>query len=261
MTESRKPDPDAVRTARRGSERMKKSNHAITMAKTLFLVVVLLVFAGRHCIAEEQIDRGTEVPCDGISVEEILDNMKEAVGRITTFRGLMEVEVVLQDEPLLQQYRMWYAEGDRSRLEWNDAQGSAIIKTCDGTVTWFYIEDEQKAFVQKTTAGDGVLDLFRVMRDPHRYHRFTCKGVDVIRERSVYVLALEPRDYRTNSRTAWYVDAETWFLLGTRSDTDGIINRVSFKDAEINPPLDPSIFTFVPPEGVQVIDFDTVPKS
>lgn len=241
---------------------MKKNTCVHAVAGALFSLLLLLSpYGGSEIQAKGNGEEPPARPSANVTVEEIVLNMKNSVEGIATFRGIMEAEVLLAEGPVTQEYRIWYGSGNRSRLEWTSPDGGAMTRVCDGITTWFHVAVENKLYVQKTLEGDLVLELFEMLRDPRAHHDIAYIGAGHSGGRKSHLLKVEPRNIRTNARTTWHVDGATWFLLATESDVDGIHNRVNFRDSEFNPDLDPSTFEFMPPEGVQVIDFDAIPDS
>ena len=240
--------------------RRNRRGHMVAGA-LVFLLLLLSPWGGATIQARGDGEASPGKSAQGVTVEQVMLNMRDRVEAIRTFRGVMEAEVLLGEGPVTQEYRVWYGTGNRSRLEWTSPDGSAMTRVCDGTTTWFHVAGENKLYVQKTLEGDLVLELFEMLRDPRAHHRVTYIGTGQSGGRKTHLLKVEPRDVITNARTTWHVDGETWFLLATESDVDGIHNRVNFRNPEFNPDLDPSTFEFVPPEGVQIIDFDAIPPG
>lgn len=76
-------------------------------------------------------------------------------------------------------------------------------------------------------------------------------------------LELRPKDPRAARESGGYAQIRLGFAGSSlkRMDLRDNLNqttRIEFKSAERNPNLDPSLFTFTPPEGVDVLDAEQV---
>ena len=72
-------------------------------------------------------------------------------------------------------------------------------------------------------------------------------------------LELEPKDARAARESGGYAEIRLGFAGSSlkRMDLRDNLNqttRIEFKNPERNPNLDPSLFSFTPPEGVDVLD-------
>ncbi|NNF03544.1 MAG: outer membrane lipoprotein carrier protein LolA [Rhodothermales bacterium] len=142
-------------------------------------------------------------------------------------------------------------ENEKYRVE----TGGQTIVT-DGVVTWVHNVAERQVLINDYDADESTFSLTEILRAFDREYEATSVERTTEGETSYSVLELIPRDVFTD-----YQSVRLWIR-----DSDGLVSRmrlVDLNDAVLefelselvfNPSVDAATFTFVAPEGTEIVD-------
>lgn len=142
-------------------------------------------------------------------------------------------------------------EHEKYRVE----TGSQTIVT-DGVVTWVYNIAEGQVLVNDYDADESTFSLTEILRAFDREYdaiSVEAAGVDGAPHR---VLELAPRDVFADygSVRLWIRDSDGLVTRMRLVDLNDAVLEFDLSEIEFNPPVDPTVFTFAPPEGVEIVD-------
>ncbi|HWV57316.1 MAG TPA: outer membrane lipoprotein carrier protein LolA [Longimicrobiales bacterium] len=146
---------------------------------------------------------------------------------------------------------------DKLLMQFTDPAGDILVS--DGTHFWVYYPSADPNQVIRTSAaaGAGVVDLqAQFVGDPVARFEYSQRPSERVGGRESHVFLLVPRDPEAGYRSlqVWLDPAD---LLARRfeiTELNGNVRRIDLESIEINPTIPDSLFRFVPPEGVRVVD-------
>ena len=238
------------------------------MKKNLSLIFILVLLLVPGC-SRKDISPEPKVPDapppveKEYSAEEIVANMQQLGESIVTFQGVMEISSDFNGAMEAQQYRLWYSDDNRNRMEWETETEGKTVTVSDGENAWHYNEKEKVAFVVSNDIefiqdDTFVSDLFGQLREPGELFLFAYKGMAEVEGRRAYILEVTPKEYELDVFFTWWLDAETWFPFKSETVLDGMISTVLFREMIFNPALGDEVFTFIVPDGVEIIDLNKI---
>jgi len=143
------------------------------------------------------------------------------------------------------------------RMRWSYETPEPSLLVTDGQVLWMY--DPLLEEAQRLPNAGGVLSSAAVqflMGEGDLLAAFRVEAVDC--DASPVRLELLPRTDVGYERLSLEVDAESGGVLAsTVTDLFGNRTRVAFQDVRVNTAPEAALFTFEPPEGVEVFDLLT----
>ena len=125
----------------------------------------------------------------------------------------------------------------------------------DGETVWSYIPKNNQVQISDS---EGSNEMFlsppNIFKQNAEEHQAVLLGEEKINERDCDVLSLVSRDPGETLVTVW-IDRDLHFPVKAREETStGDIATHALSDVRLNEIIDDRIFTFIPPEGVSVID-------
>jgi outer membrane lipoprotein-sorting protein len=196
-------------------------------------------------------------PAPQMTAEQVVEKISQFSETLKTFKGTTVMTAEFDGQTIRDEYEVWFGGEGLTRLEWVTPEYGKSIIVLDGNQSWYYIEGDNLVYlsdiVDETLEAAG---LFKHLQDPAGANDFTYLGMEEVEGRLAHVLEVRQKDGASLAVTTWYVDAATWFPFITGSEMSGIITRTVFTDFEINPVLDPAVFTFTPPEGTEILRVD-----
>ena len=186
-----------------------------------------------------------------------------------------------QAEPIPQWYgqtQRWFQAPDRWRIETSGSAASgsnwSTISVSDGSSRYDYDVGADSVSINKAAAevpsadAVGAGSLAQLFERMAACYRPTVTGSGEIAGQPVHVVDLGPTLCpsasmpEANGRELIWVDKNTFFVLKHEVySTDGrtLLIRTEMTEVQYNPTLDPSLFTFAPPAGAQVVDYRPQP--
>jgi len=152
--------------------------------------------------------------------------------------------------------RIYVAGDGRFRFETTGKNPQLIVS--DGESIWNYSKANGQVIIRSVRKAD------RDLCDPKgfilRYSEKFRPGLlreEKLGGKKCYLLELTPGDKCDTDfkRVNIWVDGKRWLIVKIEyADLNGNITSYTFSDIRVNPKLKGSLFTFSPPEGVEVID-------
>jgi len=152
---------------------------------------------------------------------------------------------------------LYQKQPDKLLMRFSDPDGDVLVS--DGTYFWIYYPSADPNQVIRTSAaaGAGAVDLrAQFVGDPVARFEFTQEPSQVVAGRDAHVILLVPRD-----PDAGYKSLRVWLdtadLLARRfeiTEVNGNVRRIDLESLEVNPTVPDTLFRFVPPESVRIVD-------
>ncbi|MFC6719678.1 DUF4367 domain-containing protein [Natrialbaceae archaeon GCM10025810] len=207
---------------------------------------------------DEDDDTDDELP-DG---DELLENALEADANVENVHGVQTVTMATDDEVVETKQEVWARGSDQMRTEVleSDNPDEIDVMVANGSTTWMYDEDANKASVMELAFGDEDLDAFGDALVDVGYGNVSAsvEGTDTIADRDVYVLELTPDgDDAMFESTTMLIDQETHYPLKQETTTSiggDLTITLEFEEIDFDPEVDDDLFTFEPPEDAEVYD-------
>ena len=152
--------------------------------------------------------------------------------------------------------KLYQRKPDRFLMRFSDPEGDVIV--ADGRHFWLYYPSTDRTQVLRTSIAEGgeAVDLqSQFLSNPNQRFVATVAGQESVGGRPAHVLTLVPRGASPYKILKIWVDTEDHlvrrFELTEENDS---VRRVELRNLRTNHTLANSLFTFTPPEGVQVFD-------
>lgn len=168
-------------------------------------------------------------------------------------------EQVLLDEQGVERERsrgtFYLSRPGRFRWDYESPYQQSIV--ADGQRVYVYDKDLEQVTVKSLQKALGSTPALLLDGEVNIEERFVVsRGAPA---EGLVWLELGPKDPRAARESGGYAQIRLGFAGSSlkRMDLRDNLNqttRIEFKNAERNPNLDPSLFTFTPPEGVDVLD-------
>lgn len=148
-----------------------------------------------------------------------------------------------------------YKAPDRFRIAYSDPAGDVVVN--DGDHVWIFLPSSQPGQVIRQPSDEsGVQNPLTYLRDLRRHFEATHAGRERILGHPADHLAMTPRTDRAPfTRLDVWVDAATKLPRQVRTTTaDEVVTTYTFRTFQRNVDLADRLFTFAPPQGVEVFD-------
>ncbi len=183
--------------------------------------------------------------------QEVVGRVREAYAKVHTLRAsFVQVnnwEIVSPDAAY--EGRIHLSRDGRIRIEYTEPDGHLLVS--DGDWVWTYIPESGQVIQSPVTSDQGsAAKLFVDFLQDRRV-------VDVAWRDPIVEITLEPEEETSLRRLVVGVDAESG--LGQTfawTDREGNTAHYTFREFETNVRLDPQLFEFVIPEGVELVRLD-----
>ena len=147
------------------------------------------------------------------------------------------------------------------KMRWEYASPEPSVVVSDGETLWIY--DVGGASVTRLSVTAGFLSgaaLQFLLGDGEILESFSVEAAGCEADR--VHLDLQPKADATYERLGLVAHRETGDVLATSvTDLFGNRTRIEFEDLKVNAKPDPSIFEFVVPEGVELIEYEGSPGT
>lgn len=142
-------------------------------------------------------------------------------------------------------------EHEKYRVE----TGNQTIVT-DGVVTWVYNLSENQVLINDYDADESTFSLTEILRAFDREYDAISVETTVVDDAPHRILELMPRDVFTDYQSVrlWIRDADGLVTRMRLVDHNDAVLEFDLSGIEFNPPVDPTTFTFDPPEGAEIVD-------
>lgn len=148
-----------------------------------------------------------------------------------------------------------YRAPDRFRIAYTDPAGDVVVN--DGARVWIYLPSSQPGQVIRQPAGaSGVRNPLTYLRDLRQAFTARHAGVETVAGAPADHLALLPEGPDAPfARLDVWVDRGTNLPRQVRTRTrEGVVTTYTFREFRRNVSVDPHLFRFSPPEGVEIFD-------
>lgn len=161
-------------------------------------------------------------------------------------------------QPIVSEAKLWFTKPNRFR--WEIVKPAPGTTLCDGKWLWMYYPEFQQAErypVGDPRLGNGPMKAMTAsMGDNPAALTNSCEVAVFENERAYRLEAVprEPRERQFLAKLVLEFERRSCVLLRTGMESqNGDRTENQFRSTQINQPLDPSLFRFDPPEGVNVV--------
>jgi chaperone LolA len=181
---------------------------------------------------------------------EAMARAREQFAASSTFAARFEKQLywAALDKTQKLQGRIYTRKPDRFRVE---VEGGDLV-VADGQAIWVYSKKNQQVVVGEYNGE--VRTPWQVLLDYTA--QWTPAGVEETRleGRACYLLTLQPPGGGARQLKVW-LEGRRWLLLRVEErDESGNLTTYTLREHQLGGALKPSLFRFVAPEGVEVID-------
>ena len=180
-----------------------------------------------------------------------LERFAEFIDKTLTARGGFEQKIFNRNRRLLQESSGVLAFSRPGRFRWSYAKPYAQLIVGDGSRVWIYDEDLKQVTVKNLgrALGSTPAALLAGNNEAMRAFRLTDQGG----KDGIDWLAAVPRDREGNFQTIRMGFSAFGLEAMELVDSLGQTTELRFISLQRNPRLDPGLFRFSPPKGVDVI--------
>ncbi|HEY0020232.1 MAG TPA: outer membrane lipoprotein chaperone LolA [Longimicrobium sp.] len=152
--------------------------------------------------------------------------------------------------------KLYQRKPDRFAMRFSDPQGDLIV--ADGRHFWLYYPstDRTQAIRTSIAAGGESVDLQQqFLSNANQRFVATVAGEENVGGQATYVLTLVPRGASPYRILKVWVDKDDNLVRRFEmTEENNSVRTVEMRNIRVNPSLADAVFTFTPPEGVQVFD-------
>ena len=195
------------------------------------------------------------------TAESVLADADAAYSGLSSLRAafVQRVDLPLVDRSA-QGHGIWLQEGrDRFLMDFTEPADDVFV--ADGEFLWLYQPSATPGQVIKSAlegggqAAGGADVLGRILSEARASYDAVYEGSAIVSGVRTHVIALTPRgpsDYRLVR--VWIADADRLVRRFRIEEENETIRTVTLAELEPNVPIDPSVFVFVVPDGVQTFE-------
>ena len=209
-----------------------------------------------------------------ITAEEIVAKVRETLENTEDAHAIVSVTLNAQGVEMSVKAEVWEMAPNKFRaevLESSQPGTEGMIMVSDGEQGWFYDPAHEQVMVGDVSDLETPLpqemlgELQEVIQQVLDVTEAKLEGEEMIVGRETYKLTLTPREDAAQdifpgggSPTLW-VDKENWIVLKAEYVADAFgQGSVEVQSFELNPGLDGTLFTFDAPDGVEVVDVQSM---
>ncbi len=187
------------------------------------------------------------------SPEEILNRVETFYRKLESLEASFLQEVYWRQGQRVQASggRIWFCKPDRLRWEYRYPERLLIVS--DGQKVYFYLEEDRQVLVYPVEKAftSFIWQFFAGKLQLSRYFEV----LSLKKEDHTYLLELLPREKqgqvsRVKIRIKWpsgeIQEIWSWDFLGN-------LTHLTFKNTRLNLKMEENLFTFKPPEGVEIL--------
>lgn len=200
-------------------------------------------------------------PLHAQAVESIIDRAASAWARVGTVRGAFEQSVMNPLTGSTASARGTYAQERPNHLAIRFSPPASDAIVSDGTALWIYLPSSAPGQVVKRPAADrGAVPIDftgQFLDAPRAKYDITAAGTKTIDGHPAHGLTLVPKrsfPAAFSTATVWVDDDDSLIRDFEETESSGVVRHVHLTSLEPNATVDRSVFTFVVPRGVRVVD-------
>ncbi len=188
--------------------------------------------------------------------QSVVEQIQRQYETITSFQAefVQELGVAASRESEERRGLLFYQQPGLIRWETQTPEKELLI--IGSEEVWNYFAAEETAYRYSSREVLGSAMVLRILSGQARLDEDFLTEEDLVAKNGWRKIRLVPRNPEPNlvEATIW-VDEQTFLLHRLRAvDFFGNTNQITLHGLRLNPPLDPALFTFTPPEGVVVLD-------
>jgi outer membrane lipoprotein carrier protein len=180
-----------------------------------------------------------------------LDRLDQFMSGTKSARGEFEQRIVGRDGKVVQESKGTLAFSRPGKFRWNYAKPYPQLIVGDGTKVWIYDEDLNQVTVRKLDLALGSTPAALLAGNNEALRAFELKDAGA-KDGLEWVEAI-PRDRDSNFERIRMGFGPSGLDAMQLTDSFGQTTTLRFTRLERNPPLEPSLFSFTPPNGADVI--------
>ena len=180
-----------------------------------------------------------------------LDRLGEFMTRTESARGAFEQRIYDRNRKLVQESSGTLAFQRPGKFRWSYVKPYPQLVVGDGARVWIYDEDLKQVTVRKLDLALGATPAALLAGDNAAMQAFTLRE-DGMQEGLEWLVAT-PRDRESTFERIRMGCGGAGLERMVLTDTFGQTTELRFTALERNPKLGPGLFTFVPPQGADVI--------
>ncbi len=180
-----------------------------------------------------------------------LDRLDQFMSGTKSARGEFEQRIVGRDGKVVQESKGTLAFSRPGKFRWNYAKPYPQLIVGDGTKVWIYDEDLNQVTVRKLDLALGSTPAALLAGNNEALRAFELKDAGA-KDGLEWVEAI-PRDRDSNFERIRMGFGPNGLDAMQLTDSFGQTTTLRFTRLERNPPLEPSLFSFTPPNGADVI--------
>jgi len=222
--------------------------HSFSKSLTLLLMAMLMLPAAESSARQQDAEPATADPEAVRTAERLQSRYQSLVSMRARFVHTMTSDFLDTNE---RYSGSLVFEHERYRVE----TGGQTIVT-DGVVTWVHNIAESQVLVNDYDADESTFSLTEILRAFDREYDAISVEAAAHDGAPHRVLELAPRDVFTDyvSIRLWIRDADGLVTRMRLVDLNDAVLEFDLSDIVFNPPVDPAVFTFAPPEGAEIVD-------
>jgi len=190
-----------------------------------------------------------------------LEVLERAGARYAAVKGLCAdfeqvIEVTLLGETKHSRGRMCQQQPNLFLMDFTEPAGDLVV--ADGESLWIYYPstDDKQVFRQALGSGGGGLDFHReFLADPGVKYVATYQAREVAGGQVLHVIGIVPNAPASYERARVWIDEASGLIHRViLEEENGSIRNVALSNLDVNPVLDPALFSFTPPPGANVLE-------
>lgn len=187
---------------------------------------------------------------DEITAQEIIQNVQNVYKDITDAKASFSQTVKFsKSKAQTSSGTLYIKKENKYRIE----TGTQTIVT-DGTTSWSYSPKKKQVIIDNyKETGNSFSPNKYLFQYPENFYS-DLEGSEMLGGKDVYVLKLRPRESGYVKSAKLWVDKNDWIIKKIYIVTDESTTTYILKNVQLNAGLSNSKFTFIIPEGVEVID-------
>ncbi|AGB16732.1 outer membrane lipoprotein-sorting protein [Halovivax ruber XH-70] len=240
--------------------------------RTLLVCTVAALLLSAGCLGPFSPDDGSETEPESESLEaaELVERSQSLNASSGPLHATMTTSMSDGTETQSVTYEVWQRSAGEMRMEVVDADeglGAPDVMVLDGSTTWMYDEDANRAVRMDMGFGPEEMVEFGEQLNDVAFDGMEAErvGTDTVADRSVTKVELTGNEsgLLPGEMTLW-IDDETYYPLKQEMEMpgqSGVTMTMTYEEFDPDAELSDDRFTFDPPEDAEVLDFDELPTE
>ena len=196
--------------------------------------------------------------CAQAELDQCVSKLEKKYEAMNDFQARFEQETLSSSIKQVQRAEgsVYFKKGGKMLWDYKTPAVQKII--LDGQNLWFYLPEEKQVMKNNFSSIPShiVLDLFRGKINIQERFKVTFIQEAVKDIKKEIVTELIPLTYNpTMKKLTLWIDPKTYYIFKSSLEDDfGNLTTLKFLKMEVDKGIDDSIFTFVPPAGVDVFE-------